>query len=397
MDQRRRVWARRRRHVSRRAADGPQGGRRAADPRPRASASRVATRASAVEAGTTADGRGLIVSSSRAILYASSGDDFAEAARAGGARCPFDADVGVSDHGRDGPRSAHRLPGGRQDDSTATSRPLLRAARPSGCVRDAEPVRRRVGTMLAHAGFEALATTSAGFAWSLGVDDGDVTLDQLVDHVAAIAGAVDVPLNVDSERLFADDLDGVAANVRRLHEAGAAGCSIEDWNRATRARSTRSSSPPSGSPPPPRPRTSPATRSCSPPAARTSCTASATSTTRSPGCAPTATPAPTASTRRASTTGEQIRAVVDAVGVPVNVLAWPAGPSVAEIGEAGGRRVSVGELARQHRLRGGDGRRPRAARIGHQHLPRRFGCNRGTAPHSPDVRRPALSRAARRR
>ncbi len=42
------------------------------------------------------------------------------------------------------------------------------------------------------------------------------------------------------------------------------------------------------------------------------------------------------------TTGDEIRTVVDAVGVPVNVLAWPGGPSVAEIGEAGGRRVSVG-------------------------------------------------------
>ena len=56
--------------------------------------------------------------------------------------------------------------------------------------------------MLAHAGFEALATTSAGYAWSLGVDDGDVSFDQLFDHVRAIASAVDVPLNVDSERLL---------------------------------------------------------------------------------------------------------------------------------------------------------------------------------------------------
>src|SRR5262245_58806741 len=89
--------------------------------------------------------------------------------------------------------------------------------------------------MLAHAGFEALATTSAGFAWTLGVDDGDVTFEQLLDHVRAISSAVDVPLNVDSERMFADDLDGVATNVRLLHEAGAAGCSIEDWNREANA------------------------------------------------------------------------------------------------------------------------------------------------------------------
>src|SRR6476659_4405004 len=79
--------------------------------------------------------------------------------------------------------------------------------------------------MLAHAGFPALATTSAGFAWSLGLDDGDADRDQLIAHVESIARAVDVPLNVDSERLFADDLDGVAETVRLLHAAGAAGCS----------------------------------------------------------------------------------------------------------------------------------------------------------------------------
>ncbi len=170
----------------------------------------------------------------------------------------------------------------------------------------------------------------------------DVTFDQLVDHVAAIAGSVDVPLNVDSERLFADDLDGVAdhcataarGRCRRLLDRGLERARGSD--RPGRARL------PSGSPPPPRRRMSPVTRSCSPPAARTSCTASATSTTRSPGCAPTATPAPTACTRRASPPATRSGTVVDAVGVPVNVLAWPAGPSVAEIGEAGGRRVSVG-------------------------------------------------------
>src|SRR5262245_46062190 len=87
--------------------------------------------------------------------------------------------------------------------------------------------------MLAPAGFAAAPTPGAGMASTLGLDDGDVTFDQLLDHVRALSSAVEVPLNVDSERLFSDDLDGVAANVRLLHEAGAAGCSIEDWNRAT--------------------------------------------------------------------------------------------------------------------------------------------------------------------
>lgn len=89
--------------------------------------------------------------------------------------------------------------------------------------------------LLAAAGFPALATTSAGLAWTLGRDDYEVTRDVLVDHVRAIAGAVDVPLNVDAERCFADDADGVADTVRVLRDAGASGCSIEDWNPPARA------------------------------------------------------------------------------------------------------------------------------------------------------------------
>ncbi len=54
--------------------------------------------------------------------------------------------------------------------------------------------------LLAGAGFEALATTSAGFAWSIGKDDQQVTRDELVEHVRAVAAATDLPLNVDSER-----------------------------------------------------------------------------------------------------------------------------------------------------------------------------------------------------
>ena len=89
--------------------------------------------------------------------------------------------------------------------------------------------------ILAAAGFEALATTSAGFAWTLGKDDQQVTRDELVVHVAALSAATDLPLNVDSERCYPDDPGGVAETVRLLAEAGAAGCSIEDYDPATRA------------------------------------------------------------------------------------------------------------------------------------------------------------------
>ncbi|MBI4883397.1 MAG: isocitrate lyase/phosphoenolpyruvate mutase family protein [Actinobacteria bacterium] len=82
-------------------------------------------------------------------------------------------------------------------------------------------------------GFQALATTSAGFAGTLGRPDMRVSRDELLDHVSLIAAAVTVPLNVDSERCFADDPAGVAATVSALAERGAAGCSIEDWDPAT--------------------------------------------------------------------------------------------------------------------------------------------------------------------
>jgi 2-methylisocitrate lyase-like PEP mutase family enzyme len=84
--------------------------------------------------------------------------------------------------------------------------------------------------LLASVGAQALATTSAGFAWTLGRLDGRVARSELVAHVGAVAAATDLPLNVDSERCFPDDEGGVAETVRLLGEAGAAGCSIEDWN-----------------------------------------------------------------------------------------------------------------------------------------------------------------------
>jgi 2-methylisocitrate lyase-like PEP mutase family enzyme len=84
--------------------------------------------------------------------------------------------------------------------------------------------------LLASLGFQALATTSAGFAWSLGRLDGEVGRDELVAHVASLAEATDLPLNVDSEQCYPRDPGGVAATVRMLAEAGAAGFSIEDYD-----------------------------------------------------------------------------------------------------------------------------------------------------------------------
>jgi len=89
--------------------------------------------------------------------------------------------------------------------------------------------------LLETCGFEALATTSAGLAWTLGKLDQAVTREELVPHVASLVSATTVPLNVDSERCYPDDPGGVAETVALLGEAGAAGFSIEDYNPATGA------------------------------------------------------------------------------------------------------------------------------------------------------------------
>ena len=85
--------------------------------------------------------------------------------------------------------------------------------------------------MLAALGFRALATTSSGFAFTRGRRDGEVTLDELVEHVAAVDAATDLPVSVDLENGLAGDAEGVAAALARVAEAGAAGASIEDWDR----------------------------------------------------------------------------------------------------------------------------------------------------------------------
>lgn len=84
--------------------------------------------------------------------------------------------------------------------------------------------------ILAALGFEALATTSAGFALAIGKRDQTVTRDELVEHVGQLAAATDLPLNVDSERLYPDEPGGVVETVSLLAGAGAAGCSIEDYD-----------------------------------------------------------------------------------------------------------------------------------------------------------------------
>ena len=83
-------------------------------------------------------------------------------------------------------------------------------------------------------GFRALATTSSGFAYTLGRTDGQPTLEDKLAHCESLANATDIPINADFEDGYADDPESVAANLQRLAETGVAGCSIEDFSRRTR-------------------------------------------------------------------------------------------------------------------------------------------------------------------
>jgi len=195
--------------------------------------------------------------------------------------------------------------------------------------------------LLESCGFEALATTSAGFAWSIGKPDQGVSCDGLVAHVASLAAATSLPLNVDSERCYPDDPGGVAATVELLADAGAAGFSIEDYDPATGSIDDVEEA-----------------------AVRVGLAAEVAHRL----------PDPMVLTGRAEnhirgvhdlddtiarliayrdagadvvyapglSDLDQIAAVVEAVGVPSNVLALPHGPTVSDLASVGVRRVSTG-------------------------------------------------------
>jgi 2-methylisocitrate lyase-like PEP mutase family enzyme len=98
----------------------------------------------------------------------------------------------------------------------------------SGCFVMPNPWDVGSARALEQMGFAALATTSAGLAWSLGRADNQVTLDEALEHLRSIADAVQVPVNADFRDGFAVDPQHVAANVTLAAETGIAGLSIED-------------------------------------------------------------------------------------------------------------------------------------------------------------------------
>ena len=185
-------------------------------------------------------------------------------------------------------------------------------------------------------GFRALATTSSGAAAALGRLDGGLTRDEAIAGAAAIAAAVDVPVNADLEHCFADDPDGVAATVRLARGAGLAGCSVEDWD-------------------PVRKQLYPFDDAVARVRAAVDAAGDMVITARAEGLlrggevgevierlqafASVGAPVVFAPGVRAA---DDIRAVVDAVDVPVNVLARAGVPPVAELAALGVARISVG-------------------------------------------------------
>jgi len=193
--------------------------------------------------------------------------------------------------------------------------------------------------LLTSLGFKALATTSGGFAASLGRIDGDVTRDQAIAHALAVQQASGLPVNGDFENGWSDDPAGVAETVARAAAAGLAGCSIEDWSGSEiyeRGLAVE--------------RIAAAAEAAHGGASRLVLTARAENHLRGvddlddtiarlqafqdAGADVLYAPA--------LRTPEQIATVVDALEKPVNVLALPGVPPIAELAEIGVARVSVG-------------------------------------------------------
>ena len=110
----------------------------------------------------------------------------------------------------------------------AERRARFRELHESGCFAIPNPWDVGTARYLESLRFKAIATTSAGYAFSRGVPDGAVGRDAMLSHVREIAEASDLPVNADFENGYADDPNSAAENVRLCVEAGAAGVSLED-------------------------------------------------------------------------------------------------------------------------------------------------------------------------
>jgi 2-methylisocitrate lyase-like PEP mutase family enzyme len=112
--------------------------------------------------------------------------------------------------------------------STAEKRATFRELHKSGCFVIPNPWDIGTARYLQGLGFKALASTSAGFAFTLGLPDGAVSREVMLAHFRDIVAATDVPVNADFEGGYADAPEGVAESVRLCVDSGVAGLSIED-------------------------------------------------------------------------------------------------------------------------------------------------------------------------
>jgi 2-methylisocitrate lyase-like PEP mutase family enzyme len=110
----------------------------------------------------------------------------------------------------------------------AEKRIAFRKLHEAGCFVLPNPFDVGSARALQHLGFKAIASTSAGFAWSIGKSDNRVTLEEVLAHLTSLCAAVDLPVNADFEGGFAHKPEKVAANVARAVQTGVAGLSIED-------------------------------------------------------------------------------------------------------------------------------------------------------------------------
>ena len=112
--------------------------------------------------------------------------------------------------------------------TTAERRAAFRNLHRAGCFAIPNPWDGGSAIRMARAGFKALASTSAGAAWALGKEDGEMTLEEVLCHLRLLCSATDLPVNADFEAGFAATADEVGANVLRCIDTGVAGLSIED-------------------------------------------------------------------------------------------------------------------------------------------------------------------------
>jgi 2-methylisocitrate lyase-like PEP mutase family enzyme len=220
---------------------------------------------------------------------------------------------------------------------TGKARLFLDLHRPGQPLLLPNPWDQGTAKILATLGFQALATTSSGFAATLGRPDGSVTLDEALMHGAAIAAATDLPVSADLENCYADDPDGVASTVRLAAQTGLAGCSIEDYSGSRLYDLTQA-----------------AERVAAAAAAASDVNLVLTARAENylhgnPDLADTIARLQAYQEAGADvlyapglTRIEDIRTLVSAVDRPVNVLAMPGAPAVAELADAGVSRVSVG-------------------------------------------------------